>query len=527
MTFLNLNWKKSIQTKINLVLLILTTLILIAFGVYDHSITKMKMTRELNSLSDLVATRLSRSMVVALWEVSKEMGIANAKSEMAEKRIYSIVVRETDKEEAFVAIRRNDKNWDVSEFDGDLKGDFISNSMDITRENEKLGSVDIFITQKFMQKALNGNLFKLTIKILVLDLLLVIGMSLVVKKVLARPLNQILGRVRDIAEGGGDLTMRIEAESQDEVGRLADLINIFLGNLQQMIQNISGNADTLNTSSSDLSTLANQMSDGADQMSNRANTVAAASEEMSTNMDSVAAAMEEASTNIGVVATSAEEMTATINEIAQNSEKARNITNEAVTQAHNASERVDELGKAAQEIGKVTEAITEISEQTNLLALNATIEAARAGEAGKGFAVVANEIKELARQTAAATREIKEQIEGIQASTSGTVKEIGNILKVINDVNDIVSTIAAAVEEQSVTTKEIASNVSQASQGIQEVNENVAQSNTVSKDIAREITDVNQATAEISNSSSQVNLSADEMSGLAAQLQEMVGRFKV
>lgn len=79
------------------------------------------------------------------------------------------------------------------------------------------------------------------------------------------------------------------------------------------------------------------------------------------------------------------------------------ITDEAVSEAKSASDNVDELGKAAQEISKVTEAITEISEQTNLLALNGTIEAARAGEAGKGFAVVANEIKELARQTAEAT----------------------------------------------------------------------------------------------------------------------------
>lgn len=156
-------------------------------------------------------------------------------------------------------------------------------------------------------------------------------------------------------------------------------------------------------------------------------------------------------------------MTTTINEIAQNTEKANTITGEAVSEAKGASDNVDELGSAAQEISKVTETVTEISEQTNLLALNATIEAARAGDAGKGFAVVANEIKELARQTAEATQDIKRRIEGIQDSTSGTVTKIQQISKVINDVNDIVSTIASSVEEQSVTTKEIATNVAQAS----------------------------------------------------------------
>ena len=340
------------------------------------------------------------------------------------------------------------------------------------------------------------------------------------------PIKDVVTRIKDIAEGEGDLTARLDVKSEDEMGELAQWFNIFIDSLQAMIKNVSGNAETLNGSSSDLSNLSQQMSDGTDQMSARAHTVASAGEEMSSNMDSVAAAMEEAATNVSLVAASAEEMTSTINEIARNSEHARTITGEAVSRSESASTKVDELGTAAQDIGKVTETITEISEQTNLLALNATIEAARAGEAGKGFAVVANEIKELARQTAEATQEIKTRIEGIQNSTSGTVSEIEQISKVIDEVNDIVSTIATAVEEQSVTTKEIANNVAQASRGIQEVNNNVSQSNTVATEIAKDINEVNQAAGEISNSSSQISLSAKELSDLAEELRTMVKKFK-
>ncbi|MBL7179907.1 MAG: hypothetical protein ISS65_06810 [Desulfobacterales bacterium] len=314
---------------------------------------------------------------------------------------------------------------------------------------------------------------------------------------------------------------------RDELDKLAAWVNTFITQVSRIIKNISDHSETLSKSSIDLSNLSGQMSKGAENMSGKSNTVATAAEEMSSNINSVAAAMEQAATNINIVATAAEEMTATINEIAQNSGKARVITGEAVSQTQSASDKIQELGKAAQDVGKVTETITEISEQTNLLALNATIEAARAGDAGKGFAVVANEIKELARQTAAATREIKANIEGIQGSTAGTVKEIEQISKVINDVNEIVSTIAAAVEEQSVTTNEIASNVAQASQGIMEVNQNVAQSSTVSADIAKDIADVNQEANEISTSSSQVNLNATELSKLAEQLTKMVRKFKI
>lgn len=198
-----------------------------------------------------------------------------------------------------------------------------------------------------------------------------------------------------------------------------------------------------------LAAIADQMAAGAEDTASRSSQVAAAAREMSSNQDSVAAAMEQASTNVNMVAAAAEEMSSTIDAIAQNSSRAKDITAQAVDQSKIASNRVDELGRAASEITKVTEAITDISEQTNLLALNATIEAARAGEAGKGFAVVANEIKALAKQTAEATLDIKNKIKGIQEATGITVTEINDISSVITDVDQIVAAIASAVEEQS------------------------------------------------------------------------------
>ena len=346
---------------------------------------------------------------------------------------------------------------------------------------------------------------------------------------ITRPISKVVDMFKYISEGEGegDLTKRLTVDSNDEIGELSRWFNTFVEKIRGILKQIAENAEVLSSSSTELSAISQQMSTYAEETSGKSNTVATAAEEMSSNMDSVAAATEEASTNIGMVATASEEMTAVINEIAQNTKKTRAITGEAVSEAKSTSDRVDELGKAANEIGKVTETITEISEQTNLLALNATIEAARAGEAGKGFAVVANEIKELAKQTADATGEIKQKIEGIQSSTEGTVTRIEQISKVINDVNEMIATIATAVEEQSVTTEEITNNVVQASQGIQEVTENVAQSSTVSGEIAKDIADVNQASSKMSNSSSQVNMSAEELSKLAEQLKEMVGKFKV
>ncbi len=344
---------------------------------------------------------------------------------------------------------------------------------------------------------------------------------------ITKPINMAVAGLKDIAQGEGDLTMRLAITSKDEVGELAKWFNIFIEKLQGMIAKISNNTKEVNLSIVELANIAAALSNNADHTSARANNVATAAEEMSVNLTNVAAAMEQSTTNTNMVASAAEEMTATINNIAQNAEQAHSITETAVRQAASTSGKMAELGQAAQAINKVTEAITEISEQTNLLALNATIEAARAGEAGKGFAVVANEIKELAKQTAAATMDIKNQIEGVQTTTRSTVDEINQISRIINSVNEVVATISTAVTEQSAATEEIANNIAQASQGLEEVNENVNQSSSVAGTITKDIVGVNEASGEISARSNQVKASADKLQSLANELQGIVNTFKI
>ena len=326
---------------------------------------------------------------------------------------------------------------------------------------------------------------------------------------------------------GGDLTQEIKVGSNDEIGELLSAMKRMVGNLRNMFLDITKGIETLASSSTELSAISQQMASNSEQSAGNSANVATAAEEMTANMNSVSAAAEQASQNVGIVASAAEEMSSTIQEIAQNTEKGRAISSDAVTQTTSAYQKVEQLGRAAQAVGKVTETITDISEQTNLLALNATIEAARAGEAGKGFAVVANEIKELARQTAEATKQIRQQIEGIQDSTLGTITEIQQVTGIINEVNDVVGNIASAIEEQSIATREIAGNVAQASQGIQEVTQNVAEASTVSADISKDIVQVNESSQEIANASSQVRLSAEELSSLSERLKGMIEQFKL
>ena len=360
-----------------------------------------------------------------------------------------------------------------------------------------------------------------------ISLILSLVLTYMISGKISGPLRAACGMVKDIAEGEGDLTVRLKADSTDEVGELSKGFNTFVGKLQDIIKKISNSSREVDVSSGDLQEISKALSSEVKDTAKRSMNVAASTEEMDANISSIASAMEESTTNLNLVVTAAEEMTSTIAEIARNAEKARSISEGAVSQSSSASGKMDILGKAAKEIGKVTDTISEISEQTNLLALNATIEAARAGEAGKGFAVVANEIKELAIQTADATRDIKKQIDAIQSTTSLAVDEIQMISKTITDINEIVVTIATSVEEQSVVTKEISGNIAQASQGIALVNENINQSSSVSNEIAKDISGVSEATDKISESSRKVETSSRRLKDMASELKLILDGFRV
>ena len=366
---------------------------------------------------------------------------------------------------------------------------------------------------------------KVSIAVLIAGLLLGLGFGRMIVVGITNPVTKTMALAEAMA--CGDFSTRLDISQKDEIGDMSKSLNTMSEQLGLMIKEIIGGVGTLSSSSTEMAAVSKQLSSSAGQTSDKSAMVASAAEEMSTNIQSVSAAMEQSTSNVQLVATATEEMTATVNEIGQNAEKTRSITEGAVKQSHLTSEKMRALGESAKKIGTVTETITEISEQTNLLALNATIEAARAGDAGKGFAVVANEIKELAKQTAAATIDIKHQIDEMQHTTTSTIGDITRISEVIEEINTMIIGIATAVVEQATATTEISTNISQAAQGITEVNENVAQSTVAVANINRDIADINQQSSEVGAGSHQVEINAQGLSALATQLASLVQKFKV
>ncbi len=156
-----------------------------------------------------------------------------------------------------------------------------------------------------------------------------------------------------------------------------------------------------------------------------------------------------------VISSSSSQFTQTINEISQSVNRTAGLSQDASRLTTDTKTYVQRLDESSRVIGKIVEVIQELADQTNLLALNATIESARAGEAGRGFAVVASAVKDLAKQTGTATKNISETVEQIQSNIADVVTSIDGIARSVSDVSSSMNTIAAAVEEQSVTMRSI------------------------------------------------------------------------
>ena len=326
-------------------------------------------------------------------------------------------------------------------------------------------------------------------------------------------LSLLSDAMRGMAAGGGDLTVSLPVDSQDEVGETKDSFNRFTAILRGMVGEVKGNTGKLLEGIDRVGQATDHISSGSKEQANAANATAAAVEEMTASISHIAES-----------ARNAEQMTRESGKASQHLAVDVRETAEEIALVANTIQQLETvlrgLDSRSMQISKIVGVIKEIADQTNLLALNAAIEAARAGEQGRGFAVVADEVRKLAERTGVSTVEIGNMIHLIQDETKTAV----------GSMEAAVSQVQRGVEKS----QEVTHSISQIEQSAQEVEQALvsiasatSQQSAASQDIARNIARIHEMT-ESSDASVQATQSETEhLRRLAQELRVLMEKFRV
>jgi methyl-accepting chemotaxis protein len=329
----------------------------------------------------------------------------------------------------------------------------------------------------------------------------------------ANQVRQISHRIQNIAEGDGDLTVRLPVSTNDELGQLATHVNQFIEKLQRIIGSVLINAAEVSKTAESLLVVSSNSQRAADDQCHAITMVVAAVNELTM-------AIQEVARNTG--------------NTAQNTKEATLITDRGQERIHLAVERVQSLAVRisetaefmlrlegeAKNVTSVIDVIRGVAEQTNLLALNAAIEAARAGEQGRGFAVVADEVRTLASRTQKSTEDIQGMLSKLQQGVQHAVDAMGSssimtseAVTSANEAGQSLTGIGTAVKQISDMTLQIATAAEEQSSVTSEIDKNLVQINSLAMNNAE--------------GASRTAVESQRLNELSIQLRQLLMQFKV
>ncbi len=306
-----------------------------------------------------------------------------------------------------------------------------------------------------------------------------------ISRKISKPINTVIHRLEELANAEGDLTMRMEVEGNDEMGDISRVLNKFLDQFEHLIAQIVNTSRVLNLS-------VQEIARGNENLSQRTSEQASALQEIVSTLEEAATAIEQNAENTQLA-------TSLVNDTSQKGSSGSQIVGQTV-------DSMAIMNDYSKRITEIVEIINNIAFQTNLLSLNAAIEAARVGDQGRGFAVVAGEVRNLAKMSADAARQIAGLIDESSSRVSDSVtlanksgEALQGIVDAITDVTGIITEIAVASEQQR--------------QGMNQVN------------IA--ISEIDQMSQQNMSLVEETAATSEEISNMVRELMSMVERFKI
>ena len=402
---------------------------------------------------------------------------------------------------------------------------------------------DTKFTSEQTKKEIANEYKKIIIEITVVSLIIIVSFVVIIiliTKSIVGPVNVVTNSLKDISEGEGDLTRRLDIKSKDEIEVLAKYFNAFVSNLDKIFGDIKKSSESVASASTEISAQMTLVANGVIVQAEKKHSLEEDFNKMRDQMSNIIDSVRNQVAGTEEMSSTITEMSGTINSVSNNTDATMKLSEVSAESAKEGvkivTEIIESMNKMEQITGhmdKMIEGVQGIAQQTNLLALNAAIEAARAGEAGKGFAVVADEIRKLAETSNKFTDSIAKMVQEIR--TAGKVNmslstNAGDKLKEIDEkvsrTNFEITDIGKAMEEQAVAVSEVATVVHNLSDASAEIEVKSADQIELLELGNESLEEISRLIDETTASTQETAAASEELSGLAEKLNDLVGSFR-